>query len=678
MRRLFHLLLVLSAACACLMARASPWEGVALRFSIGRIAHPLFTVQDIKLDSDGKGGALTLENLDIMGQVWPKIGISCGELRPEPGRFACRQGRLNLDQQPPIALQLEQEGENWRLRLQPAGERWELHYQKNGRVRLDIQDGKPELLLRLIPALTAFLDWKPVGKLNAHLQYEAEGALSGALALSQGLYNAPDGAQAAENLEATLTFSGRKSSDPPSSAPRGGERQTSANWRLQGSLEWRQGAIYSAPVLLTARAQRLEFAGEMDAQGWKLAQASLHLPQAGTLVFRGEGDWNGVREATLSADALELKPLGETLLIPLLAGRGLPKIDLSGRLGFAAKWQAGAFASVDIHPDQASLVLDNGRLALEGVGGQLAWRQDGEQAGELRIGRLALGRLESGAFQAPLIIWPQSFALTQPVRIPVLDGALEVNHLAAGFDATNREWEGALGFSLSPVSLEKLTQALDIPIMRGLLSADLPRIRYARRVATLDDGALVIQVFDGYLNCTDFRFIDPLGMRPRLQADVNARHIDLEQLTQTFSFGQMTGFVDVDLKGLELAANWRPQAFQASIASSPGNYRRRISQKAVDNITALGGGGAIAAIQKSALRFFQDFGYRNIGVSCRLENGVCHMAGIAGLNQGEQYTIIEGGGIPALTVMGYNRRVNWDELVDRVKAATQASAPVIQ
>ncbi|MDR3158022.1 MAG: hypothetical protein LBU11_03220, partial [Zoogloeaceae bacterium] len=39
------------------------------------------------------------------------------------------------------------------------------------------------------------------------------------------------------------------------------------------------------------------------------------------------------------------------------------------------------------------------------------------------------------------------------------------------------------------------------------------------------------------------------------------------------------------------------------------------------------GGGAMAAIQKSALRFFEDFGYRGIGLSCRLENGVCHMRG---------------------------------------------------
>ncbi|GHT90082.1 hypothetical protein AGMMS49545_02400 [Betaproteobacteria bacterium] len=666
-----RLLLLVFTLFLCTAAHALPWQGVALHFSIGRIEHPLFSVRDIKLDTDGKGGSLTLEKLDVMGQVWAKINISCGELRPDAGHFACRQGRLNLDKQQAIPLQLEQEGDNWHLLLQPAGERWDLLYEKNGRISLTIMDGKPDLLLRLVPALASFQSWKPAGKLNGSLRYESKGAFSGQLTLAKGLYNAPDGLQAAENLEATLNISGNKAGE---------------NWKLQGNLEWQKGAVYSDPVLLNASAQRLEFAGELGEKGWKAEQASFSLPRAGSLVFKGDGDWQGIRNGALSTASLDLKHLGEDLITPLLAGRELPKIDLTGRIGATVNWQAGELASVDIHPEQAGLVLDHGRVALEGIDGHLAWRQQqgnaqdeqAGQTGELRVGRLALGRLETGAFKAPVTIWPRSFVLTEPIVIPVLDGEFNITYLTAGFDSTNKEWEGALGFSLTPIALNKLTEVLDLPKMNGTLSADLPLIRYERRVAALEGGALVIQVFDGYLSCTDFRFIDPLGMRPRVKADVNARHIDLEQMTQTFSFGQITGFIDADLQGLELGAGWRPQAFQARINSSPGSYRRRISQKAVDNITSLGGGGAIAAIQKSALRFFQDFGYRDIGISCTLENGVCNMAGIAGQDKGTQYTIIEGGGIPALTVMGYNRRVNWEELVERIKAATESSAPVIQ
>ncbi|MDR2365909.1 MAG: hypothetical protein LBD68_08685 [Zoogloeaceae bacterium] len=655
---------VLLSCCLLLSAGGiQALSGVKLNldFSVGQIRHDTFNARNVRLNLEGAGGALTLENLNILGQVWPKIRISCARLQPKPGAFACEQGRLHLAEGAPIALQLTQKGENWRLVLQPAAnERWELLYSKT-RVRLLVQDGNPLLLPRLIPDLAQFAAWRPQGKLNGRLDFSAR-AFEAQFALRDGLFNSPDGSRAAENLTMTLNLSGQ-----------GAAR----NWRTQGRLEWQKGTIYHAPALLNAEAQSLEFAGVLDARTWSVEHAALHFPRVGALRFRGTGDWQkGIQEGELRAENLEMPALGETLLAPMLAGQDLPPITLQGRLGLTANWRQGAFDALKLASTDAGFLLDKGSLALEGLSGELEWRQTGEGKGDLRVGKMALGRLESGTFQLPLAIWPRGFTLARQVDIPVLDGTLAVTYLTTGKDAQSGEWEGAMGFSLSPLSLEKLTQILDLPVMYGMLSANLPRIRYLNREAYLE-GALVIQVFEGYLNCTDFRFIDPFGARPRLLADVNARNINLAQLTQTFSFGQITGFIDADLKGLELAANWQPLAFDARIASSPGHYSRRISQRAVDNITSLGGGGAMAIIQKSALRFFEDFGYRNIGLACRLENGVCRMSGIDGMDRGEQYTIVAGGGIPALTVMGYTRRVDWQELVTRIRAATQSSGAVI-
>ena len=49
----------------------------------------------------------------------------------------------------------------------------------------------------------------------------------------------------------------------------------------------------------------------------------------------------------------------------------------------------------------------------------------------------------------------------------------------------------------------------------------------------------------------------------------------------------------------------------------------------MQNITALGGPGAAAAIQRSFLGFFERFGYRRIGLSCVLRGDVCAMDGLA-------------------------------------------------
>ena len=134
--------------------------------------------------------------------------------------------------------------------------------------------------------------------------------------------------------------------------------------------------------------------------------------------------------------------------------------------------------------------------------------------------------------------------------------------------------------------------------------------------------------------------------------------------------------MDVTVHGLELS-NWRPVALDARVVSSPGDYPRKISQRAVQNISALGGAGAAAAIQRSFVGMFKQFGYSRLGLSCRLERGICHMNGIEDAPNG--YVIVKGGGIPALTVMGYNRTVSWSELLDRLQRITRDNVkPVIK
>ena len=154
------------------------------------------------------------------------------------------------------------------------------------------------------------------------------------------------------------------------------------------------------------------------------------------------------------------------------------------------------------------------------------------------------------------------------------------------------------------------------------------------------------------------------------------KNLDLELLTRTYDFGSITGRIDARVRGLELVG-WQPVRFDAALESSPGTYRRKISQRAVQNISSLGGAGAAAAIQRSLLRFFDEFGYDKLGVSCRLENGVCEMNGIERAPQG--YVIVKGGGIPAISVIGYNRSVNWRELIDRLKRITQENVkPIVK
>ncbi|MGH8213834.1 MAG: hypothetical protein ACREPP_11470, partial [Rhodanobacteraceae bacterium] len=81
-----------------------------------------------------------------------------------------------------------------------------------------------------------------------------------------------------------------------------------------------------------------------------------------------------------------------------------------------------------------------------------------------------------------------------------------------------------------------------------------------------------------------------------------------------------------------------------------------------------------------ALNLFKTFGYSRIGLSCVLRAGVCTMGGLAPIGSGNQagYTIVEGSGLPHISVIGHERQVDWATLVDRLKVATQGNGPVVR
>jgi hypothetical protein len=180
------------------------------------------------------------------------------------------------------------------------------------------------------------------------------------------------------------------------------------------------------------------------------------------------------------------------------------------------------------------------------------------------------------------------------------------------------------------------------------------------------DGALHIGVFDGQARIAGLRWERPFGTAPSLSADIELDDLDLDPLTGAFGFGAISGRLDGYIRGLRML-DGAPVAFDAFLHTDDDwNGRRRISQKAVNDIGSVGGGVA-AGLQQTVLSLFDTFGYRRIGLRCRLANNVCEMGGVEDLANG--YVLIEGAGLPRVTVNGYRRRVDWPVLLARLQAA---------
>ena len=164
----------------------------------------------------------------------------------------------------------------------------------------------------------------------------------------------------------------------------------------------------------------------------------------------------------------------------------------------------------------------------------------------------------------------------------------------------------------------------------------------------------------------------PFGPNPVLNGDIALKQLDLAAITSVFDFGSITGRLDGSVNELRLVG-WSPVAFKASLLAGSGG---RISQRAVNNLTAVGGGGIAAGLQGAVLKLFKTFGYKRIGLNCALQGTVCQMSGLESGDDG--YTIVEGSGLPRLQVIGHQTQVDWPTLVQRLHDAINGAAPQIR
>jgi hypothetical protein len=73
------------------------------------------------------------------------------------------------------------------------------------------------------------------------------------------------------------------------------------------------------------------------------------------------------------------------------------------------------------------------------------------------------------------------------------------------------------------------------------------------------------------------------------------------------------------------------------------------------------------------MRMFSNFSYRRLGLGCRLQNNVCQLRGLA--EDASSVLILEGAGVPKITIRAFNRNIDWPTMVSNLSAIS-AENPV--
>ena len=642
--------------------------------------------------------ARRLEGIEPLGAV-STLHFACPRLAVSGGRLACADGRLAGEiaplgpQDTPASLSIGP-GSDWRLGLASlavaggtAGieaegrqDRWsaQVVFADVGARRLA---GFPALVPEALAALS------PEGTLAGRLDASGAGSEVGTAGLRaslSGLSFADEaGTLAGEQVAAELEIAASRDA-------------TGGGWQLAGGARASSGQAYVEPVFLdlAMRPATLEFQGVLAADASTLALSRFHASQPGVGDVEGVAriDLGGVpeiRHARARLRGIDLAGAWPAYGAPWMVGTPWADLQASGEVEGELDLEDGAPARVVLQLAGVTLDSVTGSLALAGLGGRFTWYSDRLRdtlapgmdsaafKSRLHWDAARLWGIEFGAASIPFTTTGNHFRLLDPVVLPVFDGGLAIQTLRIRHAGTPQMY---LRFDaeLAPVSLRRLTRSLGWPEFGGTLSGRIPRLELADGFVTLG-GNLEATVFDGSVAVRNLRLRDPLGEYPQLFADIDVEGLDLEQVTSTFEFGMITGRLSGRVEGLE-TFDWTPVAFDAAFHSTAGDRSpRRIDQRAVSNLSSIGGGsgGSVtAALQGGFLRFFDSFRYERLGLSCRLANDVCHMDGVAPAETG--YYIVKGSGLPRIDVIGNQRRVAWTRLVRQLAAITESGELVIE
>ena len=373
----------------------------------------------------------------------------------------------------------------------------------------------------------------------------------------------------------------------------------------------------------------------------------------------------------LTIAALEFPSAYSTYLANVLASSMLGDLATRGSLSGSVSVRDNGVTALHVVPKDLELKDNKGRLYLSKVNGDVTWQP--ADGGDAQISRLSWAGggaygLSGGAAELEFVAHGMNFALTRPTKLPVFDGGLDIEHFAMGNLGAD-DMEVAFKGNVEPISMQLLAKAFGWPEFSGKLAGSIPGVMLKNNVLTFD-GNVESEVFGGKISGSNIRLQDPLGNFPRLFADVRARDLDLGLVTNTFEVGSITGKLEADVLGLQLFG-WSPVAFDARLATPKGDKsRHRISAKAVSSLSNVGGGGGgvVQALQSGVLKFFDDYSYDRLGISCKLRDDVCEMSGIE--PSGVGYYIVKGAGIPRIDIVGNSGRVRWSQLLSSIPTDT--------
>ncbi|MBF6023569.1 hypothetical protein [Lysobacter niastensis] len=506
------------------------------------------------------------------------------------------------------------------------------------------------------------------GRLTVAAPANAPMRITGPVRLGGVAFATPDGTIAGENVGAQAQIDARIAD--------------TTHVKLDGSLLG--GDLLFGNAYLALQQRRVGFsldAVQRGAGGWEFPR--LHWQDGDLLEADGSAALAPdatLRSLDLRARSVDAGGLRDAYLTGFLGLAGLADLQLRGGVDTRTRIEDGELREADFTPHALTIDDPQGRFDFDGLEGDVRFSSVASIDSELRWHGGALHGLSFGAARLPFTSRDGVLSLREAATVPMLGGQVGFDHLQLRPPSGERGLEIRFGMELERLDIAALAKALDWPAFTGELTGHIPEARYAGDRLEFE-GGLAMQLFGGSVQVSSLAMERPFGVAPTLSSDIAFDNIDLEALTGVLGFGAVTGKLDGSITHLRLV-DWQPVAFDAELhsdraAARAARVRQRISQRAVQDLSSVSDASFISSLQSQLIGVFDDFGYSRIGIRCRLNDEVCEMEGLGSAGPG--FIIVEGSGVPRLSVVGFNRRVDWPILLERLEAASKGDvSPVFE
>jgi hypothetical protein len=494
-----------------------------------------------------------------------------------------------------------------------------------------------------VPA--GFAGWDLAATADLSLAYragasEGDWGVSGTVSLAGATFNDPSFTIAGEDLDPVIRFEGASSASK-------GLSFTGALDIGRGESLWK--AVYVSwskhPLTLTVAGRYDPVSGVVD----ELAARAI-LPEIGTIDASGSAKLLPAPSFDLRIEAgLSLGPLYS--LYSQAGATEEKRMKLEGRLG----------ADLRVRKDGDSLsVAGRVRLAdtdlerpltetlLVGISADLPVHYESARGpadtpdttdaalpeeGYLRIRELSSPFLSLASVELPLRGGPNALGL-EPVGLELFGGRLELGRTTFRFDPASGSFRGLGSLALRDVDIARFPIQSPQFKLTGKIQAEFPRLDIGSRLIAVS-GRGEADVFGGKIVLRDLAVSDPFTSGRSISLNIDLVELDLKKLTDEVPFGEVTGIVNGEVRGLVITYG-QPARFDFRLESVPRKgVPQTFSLKAVDNLTVLSSGRqASAGAGGFFMRFIRGFRYEKLGIVSMLRNdtftlnGTIHEGGV--------------------------------------------------